>query len=402
MLNPHKFSRNEEYTPQDQVVSVVFGGQAGSEGKGAIVGFMARRHEYRAAICSFMTNAGHTFVNKDGKVVVQQLPVAFVNRDIPHILIGAGSAITLSQLEKELNEFDGEWNVVARLGIHPRAMIIDDVDVEWEKENLTYLGSTQKGCGAALGRKAMRSQTVRMARDIPQLKDFLKDTTMMVNQIIEDGGSVMVEGSQGFDLDINHGISYPFCTSRGTTPQQTLADCGIAITDVTDIVSVLRTYPIRVGNVYDASGAQIGHSGPFGGAELTWEEITKRSGSPVPLEERTTVTKRVRRIFEMDYHRLATMKRVCDPNMVALTFTDYLDSEIRNWTVQEWLNWYNSAEALQSGGVMPSKVQDMVGQLQEVFDALRRQPVEISMFKTGPMDEHTICLDPRFMNLVCD
>lgn len=399
MLNAHKHSRI--HSSDEQVVSVVFGGQAGSEGKGAIVGFMARRHNYEAAICSFMTNAGHTWVAKGHEpVVVQQLPMAIVNRNIPHILIGAGSAITESQLEKELNTLDNKWKVTDRLGIHPRAMIIEEQDVVWEQENLAYLGSTQKGCGAALGRKASRSQTVKLARDIPWMRPFLKDTTMMVNRLIEDGHSVMVEGSQGFDLDINHGIEYPYCTSRSTIPQQTLADCGIAITDVTDIVSVLRTYPIRVGHIYDSHGNKIGDSGPFGGKELTWEQITELSGSPVPLVERTTVTKRVRRVFEMDYDRLVTMKRICDPNIVALTFADYLDATYFGWTQEEYDAWSNTHGL--NLPMYPEKIDNMVEQLEKVLNSSFRQPTQVRFIKTGPNDEHTISTDERFTSLVCD
>lgn len=389
---------NRPYTPDEQVVSVVFGGQAGSEGKGAIVGFMARRHNFEAAICSFMTNAGHTWTDGNRKIVVQQLPVALVNKNIPHILIGPGSAITESQLEKEINELDAEWNVAGRLGIHPRAMIIEADDVAFEKEHLTYLGSTAKGCGAAIARKAMRTPNVRLARDVPWLRSFLKDTTALVGTIIEDGGSVMIEGSQGFDLDLHHGIEYPYCTSRSTTPQQTIADCGIAITDITDIIATLRTYPIRVGNPKNAEGEDIGYSGPFGGAELSWDDITRLSGSPTPLIERTTVTKRVRRIFQMDYERLQVMKRICDPNGIAVTFLDYVDNSIAGWTQAHAMNWFHDSETNE----FPQKVEQFLGMLAKTLNEVRREPSKCMFLKTGPNDEHTISLDNRFLNLVCD
>jgi adenylosuccinate synthase len=142
---------------------------------------------------------------------------------------------------------------------------------------------------------------------------------------------MLIEGSQGFDLDINHGIEYPYCTSRGTTPQQVLADCGIHPNHVQHTIAVLRTYPIRVGNVVE-NGVQVGFSGNFGGRELDWSEVTKRSGSPVPLEERTTVTQRVRRVFEMDFERLKYMHSVCKPTEYALTFADYIDYRLTDKT----------------------------------------------------------------------
>ena len=47
-------------------VTVVFGGQAGSEGKGKIAGWLAQRYDWDAAVSTFMPNAGHTYVNNDG------------------------------------------------------------------------------------------------------------------------------------------------------------------------------------------------------------------------------------------------------------------------------------------------------------------------------------------------
>jgi adenylosuccinate synthase len=147
--------------------TLVFGGQVGSEGKGAIVGYLARRQRWDAAICTFMTNAGHTWLGDNGeKVVVQQLPMAVVGQDVGALLLAPGSAITLSQLEKEINELENDYNVTARLKIHPRAVIITDEHVEYEKYATKYLGSTSKGCGAALAVKAMRKQHVILARDI--------------------------------------------------------------------------------------------------------------------------------------------------------------------------------------------------------------------------------------------
>lgn len=321
--------------------TVVFGGQVGSEGKGAVVGYLARKRKYDAAICTFMTNAGHTWIGDNGeKVVVQQIPMAVVGPEVGQLLIAPGSAITMGQLLKEIDTYDKDYNVSNRLRIHPRAMIIEEEDVKYEQRATKYLGSTSKGCGRALARKAMRSngimaKPVRLARDIPFLRQFIADTTTIANRILDGGGSVLVEGSQGFDLDINHGLEYPYCTSRGTTPMATLADCGISERTVTECIAVVRTYPIRVGNVVE-DGVQVGYSGMFGAKELTWEEVTQRSGSLVPLEERTTVTQRVRRVFEMDFARLGYMVDVCRPTIYALTFVDYLDHRIAGMDTAEF------------------------------------------------------------------
>jgi adenylosuccinate synthase len=357
--------------------TLVFGGQVGSEGKGAIVGYLARKQWWQAAICTFMTNAGHTWIGDNGeKVVVQQLPLALVNPHIQYLMIAPGSAITLSQLEKELNELDSTYNVADRLQIHPRAMIIDDIDIEYEREHTKYLGSTSKGCGSALARKALRKQDVRLARDVPWLKTFISDTTIRVNDIIDGGNPVLFEGSQGFDLDINHGLQYPYCTSRGTTPQQVMADCGVSERCLDEVIAVIRTYPIRVGNIVE-NGQQVGYSGDFGGKELTWEEVTKRSGSPVPLEERTTVTQRVRRVFEMDFERLSHMASVTRPTIIALTFADYIDYRISGKSSFAELDTDGAGEVF-------TKVTDFMSAIEDKTGA------QVQLIKTGAKNSDII------------
>lgn len=305
-------------------ITTVYGGQVGSEGKGAIVGYLARRFNYKAAACTFMTNAGHTWVNGDEKIVVQQLPVSIVASHIEHLVVGPTAAITLIQLEKELNQYGEKYNVDARLRIHPRAVIIDPIHVQMEQETTKRVGSTMKGCGAAIGFKALRHPNTRLARDIPWLEPYITDTSVLLNKIVQQGGGIIAEGSQGFDLDINHGIQYPNCTSRQTTPQQLLADLGLDMRDVVRNVAVVRSYPIRVGNIHE-DGIEVGNSGVFGGKELTWEEVTKRSGYPTPLTEVTTVTQRTRRVFEIDFARLGYMDLLTKPTDIALTFADYID-----------------------------------------------------------------------------
>lgn len=372
--------------------TLIFGGSVGSEGKGAIVGYLARRQKWDAAICTFMTNAGHTWIGDNGEnVVVQQLPMALVGPDVKFLLIAPGSAITLDQLEKEINKFERDhWNVANRLRIHPRAMIIEQEDVDYEKEGTKYLASTSKGCGSALARKVMRKPSVRLARDVHWLRPFLHDTTELVNEIANNGGEILIEGSQGFDLDINHGIEYPFCTSRGTTPQQTLADCGLSERLVREVIAVIRSFPIRVGNVV-TDGVQEGHSGPFGGRELTWEEITQRSGSPVPLLERTTVTQRVRRIFELDHKRLQYMVNVCRPTSIALTFADYIDYSLRGVSTQTVKNFRLAnpeARPLQSY----PKLEEFMGGIDAAINNIPPSPL-INLVKTGPRDGDIINLD---------
>jgi len=302
-------------------VTVVFGGQCGSEGKGKFVGYLAKKDNYDVAVNNFYTNAGHTWVDNNGKpFMIQQIPQAFVNGETK-LYIGAGAGITMTTLLDEIIKFD----VANRLFIHPRAMIILDRHKDAEYTGLTHISSTRKGCGAAQADKIMRGANVILARDVPELEQYMCQTEIAINNAIDNNEKVMIEGSQGFDLDINYGNEYPYTTSRQTNVAQIVADCGIPVQAVTEVIAVLRCHPIRVGNQFDDKGKQIGWSGPQGGKELTWDEITAMSGSPVPLLEKTTVTQKIRRIFEMDWARLSYMSIVNRPTQIALNFINYVN-----------------------------------------------------------------------------
>lgn len=362
---------------QPKGVTVVFGGQAGSEGKGAIAGWLARQYQWAVAASTFMPNAGHTWVSDDGEeVVVTQIPIGLVG-DIPFLALGATSVINPDQLFQELVDYN-RYDVVRRLTIHPRAQVMLPEYVEWESENLKYIASTGKGCGAAIAAKARREQAVVLAKDHPDLRKFVRpDFDVWINDIVNGGGAILAEQSQGFDLDINHGHSYPYCTSRQCTPGQICVDLGLDGRLVTNSIAVVRTHPIRVGNV------EGGTSGEYGSEELDWDGVSARAGRRV--EEITTVTKRVRRVFEFDFERIAVMSKVCRPTAVALTFADYIDPDIFGLTQEQY------TEGLFSAVNQSDKLRKFIYNLEK---AIRRSTYQcpVKLLKTGPRDNQTLNL----------
>lgn len=364
---------------QPKGVTVVFGGQAGSEGKGAIAGWLARRYNWDVAACTFMPNAGHTWVSDHSDpVVVSQLPIGLVSSSVQHLVIGATAVIDSDTLRSEIEEFEEKYSIIDRLLIHPRAQVMLPEYKRWEAENLKYIASTGKGCGAAIAAKARRDQMVVLAKDHPEWSNFVfGEMDQWINDIVDRGGSVLAEQSQGFDLDINHGVSYPYCTSRQCTPAQICADLALDPRLVTNSIAVIRTQPIRVGNV------EGGHSGEYGSEEIDWANISNRAGRIV--EEKTTVTKRVRRVFEFDFERIKFMSSICRPTHVALTFADYVDKDIFKKTHEDYQNGMYS---------MVQFSQKLHNFIYSVEQALRRPTFnpKIKLVKTGPNDEHTIDL----------
>lgn len=311
-------------SPKAGSVTVVLGGMAGSEGKGKFAGYLAIEDNFDIAVANFMPNAGHTWVGDDGKtVMVQQLPQAVVNPTID-LYISAGSAIEIPMLEREIVKF----NAKCRTYVHPRAMIIEQKHRDAEAEALNRISSTLKGCGHALADKVARAEGVHLAQDVDIEGAYVDpDFTDRLHNEILGGANVLLECPQGFDLDVNHGLEYPYCTSRQTTTAQAIADAGLPPQVVEEVIAVIRPYPIRVGNAFDKDGNQIGTSGTYlDSAEITWEEVARRGGIPrEEIRELTTVTKKLRRVFEPNWKRLQQMVRVNGVTQIALNFANYID-----------------------------------------------------------------------------
>jgi adenylosuccinate synthase len=157
-------------------------------------------------------------------------------------------------------------------------------------------------------------------------KVVLFDDSLIID-LLENDKNILVETSQGFDLDINHGLDYPHITSRGCTVMQALADCGIPHS--ANIVSymVFRPYPIRISNETDMG---IMYSGNYGDSmELMPTDIEQMSGCD-NLTEYTTVTKRKRRFFEFEPVRFYHAVVLNQPNYLILNFAQQLDKRVQN------------------------------------------------------------------------
>lgn len=332
-------------------VTVILDGQAGSCGKGKICGYIAQKDNIEISTNNWSSNAGHTYVKDNGeKVVVSHLPMAMINSNTK-LCLNAGSIITPEILENELIKYKdilGERKVY----IHPRAMIIKEKHREQEKQ-LIKSGSTFKGCGSALSEKIMRAPEVELIKDFyNNFSDYAKskieivDTSIILNQ---SQNSILVEGAQGADLDINYGLDYPNVTSRQCSASQLIADAGISPFNVKDIIMIIRPYPIRISNKTNI-GINI-YSGDYAGSkELTWDEIKERCNSNIDLQEYTTVTKKVRRVFEMNWDRLKYNVMINNPTQIVLNFAQYID-----WKAYRCNN-YND---------LPTKVKDFIHKVEE-------------------------------------
>lgn len=298
-------------------VWVVVGGQYGSEGKGKISAYITQHEKINICVRCGGPNSGHCFVDKDGKLqALRQIPTGYIRKET-RLLIPSGGLVDLAVLKRELELLGLGPD---RVGVDYRAMIIEDRDRDSEaalglRERLS---STLCGVGSAVARRVLRGADVLLAEnavsETPWLRPYLVDATFEINRGIDLGRNVLVEGTQGLGLSLYHSTSYPKTTSRDTSAAGCISECGISPLAVTNIVLVLRTFPIRV------AGDQ---AGPLH-EEINWETVQRESGYPCPVAEYTTVTGKLRRVGRFDFEVAKRAVEVNKPTQIALNFVDYL------------------------------------------------------------------------------
>jgi len=306
--------------------------QFGSTGKGACVGYLAKKEKPDTVVTAWMPNCGHTFIDENGKKFVHcMLANGIVSPSLQRVMIAPGSILDLGRLKMELEQCE-DLVTGKKLVIHQNAAVVDQKHRDLENKTMDCIGSTKKGCGAALIQKIQRQvDDIIIAKDhkskiIWVLPSFIEieivDTARWIDHL-NSSDSILVEGAQGFSLGINSGF-WPFTTSRECSPAQIMSDTLISKNRIDKVVGVMRTYPIRVANRYDADGNQIGYSGPgySDQKETTWETIGQKP-------EITTVTKLQRRVFTFSMEQTRQALNICAPDEIYLSFCDYCtDSEI--------------------------------------------------------------------------
>lgn len=294
-------------------VSVIFGGQFGSEGKGKVAYFFAKEQNAKAVIRVGGPNSGHTVIKPNGEpLVLKQLPTASILPDV-HSIITAGSYINISIIMKEIELTKVKDDF---LHIDPFAVIITQVEIDSETKGglKESIGSTGSGIGATVSNRVNRVKDLTFAKDIPELSKYITNTKSLLRHWLQDNERIIIEGTQGFGLSLLHSELYPYTTSRDTSAAAFVSEAGLSPLDVDDVIMVLRTFPIRVG----------GNSGPLP-KETSWDIITHRSQSNVPLIEYTSVTNKVRRVAEFDADIVKKSIEVNQPTKIVLNHCDYFD-----------------------------------------------------------------------------
>lgn len=306
----------------------IVGAQFGSEGKGVVAADLASYVD--AAVRVGGPNAGHSFkviqTTPDGMDIagwrtykMRGIPCAWVNEDAD-LYIGAGAVVDPHLLREEL-ETPGLENVWITVDHNAAIVTKADQEAEAGADLWGKVGSTLEGVGEArigkIRRDLERHPRAAQHPDWHSRVRITRPTFPVAHQLHaawEAGATVMLEGTQGAGLSLDHTPVPPFSTSANATVSALLDQTGLppaVIGEGGHVFLVARTLPIRV----------AGNSGPMH-EELTWEDLREHAGVGVP--ERTTVTQRVRRIGRWDDALFGLAKRLNEPCGVFLMFADYL------------------------------------------------------------------------------
>jgi adenylosuccinate synthase len=347
----------------------------GSSGKSKIADYISTHERLDFAISHNSQNASHiTVFDDDTQYKFNFLPSSVAKPGVK-VVIGADAVINANKALEEISD----WNLnESSIFIHPLVAIIEPVDAAWERENLAHMGSTMTGGGKAKADKITRTKTY-FAKDHPKLSQFVVNTHALVNGWLNQGQTGLLETAQGYDLsqdtiwtglDGKVKVMYPYNTSRNINTSSFLGFSFVPPQLVGNVILNVRSYAIRVGDATTVDGdfvvkmddesekglyfsefgtstvpplevvrakyksvvgvIKLGSSGPVydDQQELTWDEVTKRSGSPKPITELTSLTKRVRRVFDRSALQIKNSTMVCMPSVISINFANYLDHSI--------------------------------------------------------------------------
>lgn len=332
-------------------VTVLVGTQWGDEGKGKITDIYAAKSDL---IVRFQggNNAGHTIIVGDEEYKLNLVPSGIVQGG-KTVVLGNGMVVDVEVLNSEIEGLRGRGIDVGGLHISDKAHMIMPyhkvLDGLMEsKRKGKKIGTTGRGIGPCytdkisrigirfgdLKNRGLLKERLEQACEIKNLQirslggeqvfepgelmqelleraapimDLITDTSLLINDAIDQGKEVFLEGAQGTFLDIDHG-TYPFVTSSNTVSGGACAGAGIGPKSIDRVFGIVKAYTTRVGE------------GPFP-AELL-NEIG--DGIQQKGKEIGTTTSRPRRCGWLDLVMLRTSSRLNGITHIAVTKIDVL------------------------------------------------------------------------------
>ncbi len=255
----------------------VIGTQFGDEGKGKIIDFLAEKADVIARF-NGGNNAGHTIKVNDKTTILHLIPSGILHNGKINI-IGNGVVVDPKVLMQEIEDLRNKGVKVTpdNLVLSENAHVILENHIKEDKEKNKHLGTTSRGIGPAYTDKIARAG-LRVIDYInkddefsKKISPFVKNTTLLINNLIDKNKKVLFEGAQGTLLDIDHG-TYPYVTSSNTISGGVCLGLGIGPKNVGNVIGIAKAYITRVGagplptELKDEIGKQIQEIGKEFGA----------------------------------------------------------------------------------------------------------------------------------------
>ena len=281
--------------------TVIVGAFWGDEGKGKIISYLALKDNLDFCVRTGSVNAAHTVWFEGKKYALHMVPAAFLNPKT-RLLIAAGANVHVPKFLEEVEQ----TKVEGRVGVDLNASIIEEKHSAQDKASAVNkgIGTTGWGVGPAVEERVRR--TAKLAKDVPELKAYLADQVQEVNDGLDEGKKVLLEGTQGFMLSLFLSGGYPYVTSRDTGASAIASEAGVGPTRVDDVLIVYKSFITRVGG------------GPLPG-EISKEEAQKKGWF-----ETAAGTGRERRSAPFDFELAKKTARINGATQAALTKIDSL------------------------------------------------------------------------------
>lgn len=424
-------------------LAVVVGTQWGDEGKGKITDYLAKKADV-VVRSQGGNNAGHTIIFNNQKFALHLIPSGIFEPKIINIMTN-GMVINPIALLDEIKTLKNRGIVDFQLYISNRAHIVMPYHIEMDQllEEIKgdfAVGTTKKGIGPAYIDKISRfgirmcdllnpktfkhklemslkyinifmtsfHKKIYKTEDFYEefleigqtLKKYIIDTSILLNNLIDEGKSILFEGAQGSMLCIDHG-TYPYVTSSSPTAAAIPLNAGIAPSIINEVIGVTKAYTTRVGG------------GVFP-TEITDEvaDYIRETGN-----EYGTTTKRPRRIGWLDLVVLKHVKRingltglavmlldvltnveylkVCVGYMLDGKEIDYVPADYDEYTrcipiYQVYPGWTEDITKVKSFEELPENCQKYLNVIEGFLN------VKVTIFSVGPDREQTVTLKNIF------
>ncbi len=235
-------------------VDIVLGCSYGDEGKGKVVYDLLKKNKYDLCVrFNGSSNAGHTIYHNGKKVVLHQLPIGILFENTIN-LISSDCLIDIEKLKTEIDMIQKLGITIhnsfySRLYISKACHIITNEAIEYDKKN-NLIGTTGSGIGPTYANKMLR-----IGKRVEDYTDIFKEigikvidqrTNWFPLNHLKPIQSALLEGAQGFELDINWTDHYPYCTSSTCTLAGAI-NTGIPIRSIRNIYGISKIYDTYVG-----------------------------------------------------------------------------------------------------------------------------------------------------------